>query len=64
MTTDDVFHEWINKQDWIKWKDPESVRKAFILWGDYVKDKYAEFQKKSLNHRKLKQDEKRRTRSI
>lgn len=43
MTTDDVFNEWINQQDWIKWKDPKSVRKAFILWGDFVKDRYAEF---------------------
>jgi len=43
MTTDDVFNEWINQQDWIKWKDPKSVKKAFVLWGDYVKDKYHDF---------------------
>lgn len=46
MTTDDVFHEWINQQDWINWKDPASVRKAFILWGDYVKDRYLKFKLK------------------
>lgn len=43
MTTDDVFNEWIEKQSWIRWRDPKSVRKAFILWGDYVKDRYFEF---------------------
>lgn len=43
MTTDDVFNKWIKQQKWIIWKDPRSVRKAFILWGDYIKDKYLEF---------------------
>lgn len=46
MATDDVFHEWINQQDWINWTDPKSVQKAFILWGDYVKDRYLEFKLK------------------
>lgn len=40
MTTDDVFHEWINKQPKIHWKDAKEVKKLFIVWGDYIKDKY------------------------
>jgi hypothetical protein len=40
MTTDDVFHEWINKQPKVNWKDAKEVKKLIIIWGDYVKDKY------------------------
>lgn len=43
MTTPELFQEWLTKQHWIKWRDPKSLATAFILWGDYVKDKYAEY---------------------
>lgn len=51
LTTDDVFQEWIENNKWIEWRNPQSVREAFILWGDYVKDKYLEFK---IGEKKLK----------
>ena len=40
MTTDDAFNDWIKTQPSIKWANPLEVRKAFIEFGDYVKDRY------------------------
>lgn len=40
MTTDEAFQDWMDKQPVIDWKDPKEVRKKFIEFGDYVKDRY------------------------
>ena len=43
INTDSIFHEWINKHEDVNWKDALEVRKVFIEWGDYVKDKYLQY---------------------
>jgi len=51
ITTDDVFRDWITYRMDIDWRNPEAVREAFILWGDYAIQKKLETLKSYANEK-------------